>query len=281
MDPSALGYLLNWGNVQLASLTDTAGLDARVLLQHVSRRSHSQLISHADETLCNDKAATYRDLINKRRQGTPVAYLTGEREFWSLIFKVTPATLIPRPDTELLVEKTLVLIPEQHALTIADIGTGCGAIALALAHERPESTFIATDISPETLEVAKINGERLNIHNVEYRCGDFMSPLNNKCCDIIVSNPPYICDNDPHLAKGDVAFEPRSALVSGSDGLDAIRLIVDDAPHKLKAQGWLLVEHGYDQGRQVRGLLRQQEFINIETHRDLSGHERITQGRLA
>ncbi len=108
-----------------------------------------------------------------------------------------------------------------------------------------------------------------------------MSPLNNKCCDIIVSNPPYICDTDPHLAKGDVAFEPRSALVSGSDGLDAIRLIVDDAPHKLKAQGWLLVEHGYDQGRQVRELLRQQEFINIETHRDLSGHERITQGRLA
>ena len=280
MAHSTVGNLLEWASSELTSF-DTPNLDARVLLQHVAKRSHSQLISHADNVLSNDKTATYRELIARRRQGTPVAYLTGEREFWSLVFKVTPATLIPRPDTELLVEKALVHIPKQQTLTVADIGTGCGAVALALAHERLETTFIATDISQEVLAVAKLNGKRLGIHNVKYHCGNLVSPLKKNCCDIIVSNPPYICDNDPHLNEGDVAFEPRSALVSGSDGLDTIRLIASKTPQKLKARGWLLVEHGYDQARQVRAILKQETFVNIETHYDLSGHARITQGQLA
>ncbi len=276
-----LGNLLKWASGQLASITDTPALDARVLLQHVARRSHAELISHDKDFLPENEAETFRELIRKRRKGMPVAYLTGEREFWSIVFKVTPATLIPRPETELLVEQTLAHIPKQQTFTVADIGTGCGAIALAIAHERPEITLIATDISEEALAVAKWNGERFGIRNVEYRCGHLISPLDNKFCDVIVSNPPYIREDDPHLDEGDVAFEPSSALVSGADGLDAIRTIACAAPHKLKARGWLVIEHGYDQAHQVRTILEHEAFSSIETRCDLSGHERITQGQLA
>ncbi len=281
MGQSTLGNLLMWAEDQLAQVSDTAGLDARVLLQHAGKRSHAELISHNQDVLPESDAETFRELIRKRCEGMPVAYLTGEREFWSMDFKVTPATLIPRPETELLVEQSLNHIPPDKTVTVADIGTGCGAIALSIAHERPGITLIATDISEAALTVAKLNGERLGIRNVEYRCGHLVFPLQDKCCDVIVSNPPYIRENDPHLKKGDVAFEPRSALVSGSDGLKAIRVIARDARHKLKARGWLLIEHGYDQARQVRIILKQETFTNIETFCDLSGHERVTKGRLA
>lgn len=281
MDQSALGDLLKWARDQLMSSTDTPGLDARVLLQHIAKRSHAELISHDSDVLPVNEAEIFRELIRKRRQGTPVAYLTGEREFWSKVFKVTTATLIPRPETELLVEQTLIHIPKNKTFTVADIGTGCGAIALAVALERPAITLIATDISEEALTVARWNGDRFGIRNVEYRCGHMISPLEDKCCNIIVSNPPYIREDDPHLRKGDVAFEPGSALISGTDGLDAIRMIASDAPHKLKARGWLVIEHGYDQARQVRAILEHEAFASIETRCDLSGHERVTQGQLA
>lgn len=281
MGQSDLGNLLEWASGQLMSFTDTPGLDARVLLQHVANRSHADLISHDKDALPENEAKTFRELIRKRRDGMPVAYLTGEREFWSKVFKVTPATLIPRPETELLVEHALTRLPKQQTFTVADIGTGCGAIALTIALERPAIRLIATDISEEALAVARWNGQRFGICNVEYRCGHLLSPLDNKCCDVIVSNPPYIREDDPHLGKGDVAFEPGSALVGGVDGLEAIRMIASDAPHKLKTRGWLVIEHGYDQAHQVRAILKHEAFSSIETRCDLSGHERITQGQLA
>lgn len=195
--------------------------------------------------------------------------------------KVTQNTLIPRPETELLVEQALTHVPKHQTSTIADIGTGCGAIALAIAHERPESTIIAMDNSEEALRIAKWNGEQLGIQNVEFRIGHLTSPLGNNSCDIIVSNPPYIREDDPHLDEGDVAFEPNSALVSGTDGLDAIRQIAKVAPNKLKTGGWLLLEHGFDQASQVRVILKQEGFTGINSLCDLSGHERISQGQLA
>lgn len=281
MSQTTLGEFLEWAEKQLAPLSDTASVDARVLLQNVTRHSHAGLISHNRDLLPEKEAEIYRELVLKRCEGVPVAYLTREREFWSLALKVTPATLIPRPETEQLVEQTLTHIPKRQALTVADIGTGCGAIALAIAHERSETTLIATDISEEALRVAKWNGEQLGIQNVEFRTGHLTSPLDNKCCDIIVSNPPYIREDDTHLDEGDVAFEPISALVSGADGLDAIRQIAKEAPNKLKAGGWLLLEHGFDQASQVSAILEQEGFNNIRTLHDLSGHERVTQGQLA
>lgn len=281
MDQSSLGTLLKWGNSQLISHSESASLDARVLLQHITALSHAELISHADDGLESDKEIAYRNFIRLRCHGTPVAYITGIREFWSLSFNVSTATLIPRPDTELLVERTLKLIHQDQSCTVADIGTGCGTIALALAHEHPITRIVATDISTEALTVARHNAESLNISNVEFRHGDLLSPLEDKSCDIIVSNPPYVCENDSHLDKGDVAFEPRSALVGGLDGLDYIRLLASDSPAKLKSHGWLLVEHGFDQAKEVRTIFEQKAFTQVESYRDLSGHERVTQGLLA
>jgi len=281
MSQSTLGKLLVWAEQQLAPLSDTASVDARVLLQYVTHQSHADLISHNNDLLPLKDTESFRDLILKRCEGMPVAYLMGEREFWSMSLKVAPTTLIPRPETELLVEQALTHIPDQQTITVADIGTGCGAIALAIGLERPETRVIATDNSDEALTIAKQNSKQLDIQNVEFRSGHLMSPLEDKCCDIIVSNPPYIRKNDPHLDEGDVAFEPRSALVSGTDGLDAIRQIAKDAPYKLKTGGWLLLEHGFDQASQVRAILEHEHFTGIKTCSDLSGQERVTQGQLS
>ncbi|MFV1997072.1 MAG: peptide chain release factor N(5)-glutamine methyltransferase [Acidiferrobacterales bacterium] len=281
MSQTGLGKLLAWAEQKLAPLSDTARVDARVLLQHITRYSHAGLISHNNDLLPEKDVANFRALILKRGEGTPVAYLTGEREFWSMSLKVTPTTLIPRPETELLVEQALAHIPDQQTFVVTDIGTGCGAVALAIGHERTRIAIIATDISEEAVSVAKWNSEHLGIRNVEFRIGHLLSPLGNKCCDIIVSNPPYIPENDAHLTGGDVAFEPRSALVSGTDGLDAIRQIARNAPDKLKSGGWLLLEHGFDQASQVSVILQQAGFTRIKTLNDLSGHERMTQGQLA
>ncbi len=277
MGQFALGYLLTWAENQLAAVFDTANLDARVLVQYVTRRSHAELIAHAGDDLSEQETKAVREIVGKRRQGVPVAYLTGKREFWSMNFKVTPATLIPRPETELLVEQSLAHIPLDKKIAVADIGTGCGVIALAIARERARAQVIATDLSEEALAVAQENGKRLGFRNIEYRPGDLLSPLADDCCEVIVSNPPYVCENDPHLDEGDVAFEPRSTLVSGADGLDAIRNIVREAKRKLKRQGWLLVEHGYDQAGKVREIMASAGFDNIKTFRDLAGLERVTE----
>lgn len=252
-------------------------IDAEWLLLHVIDRSHTWLFGNRDAVLGHEQARNFESLVQRREQGEPVAYLTGRRGFWSLDLEVTPATLIPRPETELLVELALEKLMDGGSA--ADLGTGSGAIALAIAHERKQSRVIATDASRDALEVAQRNAERLGIANVEFRHGEWCSPLQGQRFDLIASNPPYIAVDDPHLVEGDLRFEPASALSSGSDGLDDIRVIVADAPAHLQAGGWLMLEHGYDQGDGVRALLERAGFAEVATRRDLEGRDRVTLGR--
>lgn len=253
--------------------------EAELLLAHALGRSRTWLLVHADDEIAADDAARFEALVERRVAGEPVAYLTGSRGFWTLDFAVTPATLIPRPETELLVELALARIPADADARIADLGTGSGAIALAIAKERPRSRVVATDASVEALDVARENAKRNGIGNVEFRHGDWFAPLAGETFDLIASNPPYIALGDPHLGEGDLRFEPASALSSGSDGLDAIRAIVRDAPSHLRAGGWLLLEHGWEQGEAVCALLHAAGFVEITTERDLEGRDRVTLGR--
>ncbi len=258
---------------------DAARREAEVLLADVLGCARSHLYAHADQTLTAAQAAKFQTLIERRAAGEPVAYLLGTREFWSLELAVSTATLIPRPDTELLVERALLCIPQDAALRIADLGTGSGAIALAIARERPRCHVIATDISAAALAVARGNAARLGISTVEFRCGDWCTALAGTRCAVIISNPPYIAAADPHLAEGDVRFEPRAALTPGPEGLEAIRWIAAQAHAHLYSGGWLLLEHGYDQSGAVTGLLHDHGYREIATHADLSGHKRVAQGR--
>ncbi len=252
-------------------------VDAEWLLLHVVDRSHAWLFANRDAVLGHEQARNFELLVQRRAEGEPVAYLTGHRGFWSLDLEVTPATLIPRPETELLVELALERLPEAGSL--ADLGTGSGAIALAIAHERGRSRVIATDASSDALEVAQGNARRLAIANVEFRHGEWFAPLQGECFDVIASNPPYVAVGDPHLDEGDLRFEPASALSSGSDGLDDIRVIVAGAAAHLEPDGWLLLEHGHDQGDAVRGLLEVAGFIDVATRRDLEDRDRVTLGK--
>ena len=202
-----------------------------------------------------------------------------EQGFWTLELEVSPAILIPRPETELLVELALARIPMAAAARIADLGTGSGAIALAIAKERPRAHTVATDASEPALAVARRNAARNRIANIEFRHGDWLAPLAGERFDLIASNPPYIADGDPHLGEGDLRFEPPSALSSGRDGLDAIRCIVRDAPLHLRPGGWLLLEHGWAQGAAVRALLAEAGFSEVETAQDLESRDRTSLGR--
>ncbi|MEO5628976.1 MAG: peptide chain release factor N(5)-glutamine methyltransferase [Thermomonas sp.] len=265
------------------ALTHARGLvdaiDAEILLAHVLEKSRSWLFAHADDVLSDDAPTRFEALLIRRVAGEPVAYLTGRRGFWTLDLEVTPATLVPRPETEVLVEFALARIAPGRPARIADLGTGSGAIALAIASERRLAWVIATDASASALDVARRNAERHHIVNVQFRCGDWFAPLAGDRFDLIASNPPYIADGDPHLSAGDLRFEPDAALSSGIDGLDAIRTIVAAAPAHLDAGGWLLLEHGWAQGDAVRGLLQQAGFIEFETVRDLEGRDRVSVGK--
>ena len=256
-------------------------MDAEWLLAHALARPRSWLFAHAQDPVDAEAAARFADLLERRAAGEPVAYLTGTQGFWSLELDVSPATLIPRPETELLVELALARIPMAAASRIADLGTGSGAIALAIAKERPRATVIATDASAAALDVAQRNAVRNGITNIEFREGDWFAPLVGDAFDLIASNPPYIEDDDPHLREGDLRFEPATALSSGTDGLDAIRRIVGDAPAHLRPGGWLLLEHGWAQGAAVRALLDAAGFIDIASKRDLENRDRITLARKA
>lgn len=253
--------------------------DAALLLAHALGKPRSWLFAHADDVLGEADVARFDGLLARRVAGEPVAYLTGARGFWTLDLAVTPATLIPRPETELLVELALARLPADAPVRVADLGTGSGAIALALAKERPRARVVATDASPEALEVARGNAARNRIDNVAFRLGSWLQPLAGERFGLIASNPPYIADGDPHLARGDLRFEPAMALSCGPDGLDAIRIIVRDAPACLHSGGWLLLEHGWDQGEAVRALLVEAGFVDVGTERDLEGRDRVTLGR--
>jgi release factor glutamine methyltransferase len=253
--------------------------EAELLLSHAIGKSRTWLYAHRTDHVADADAARYDALLARRVQGEPVAYLTGRRGFWAFDLQVSPQTLIPRPETERLVELALERIPPEPGQRLADLGTGSGAIALALAHERRQAQVIATDISEGALEVARGNAALLRLNNVTFRQGDWCAPLAGERFDLIASNPPYIADGDPHLREGDLRHEPARALSSGPEGLDAIGTIVHDAPAHLLPGGWLLIEHGWRQGEAVRALLAMSGFHTIHTDRDLEGCDRVTIGR--
>lgn len=257
---------------------DSGRLEAELLLSHCLGESRSYLYTWPERDVPADRADAFGRLVAARRAGEPIAYLTGTREFWSLQLRINHHTLIPRPETETLVEWALELALPPDAV-VSDWGTGSGAIALALASERRRWRLLAIDVSAGALAVARANRDRLRLGNVEFALGDWGAGLAPSSLDLVVSNPPYVAAGDPHLAQGDLRFEPESALVAGGDGLDAIRRILADAGAALKPGGWLLLEHGHDQGPAVRDLLRAAGFGDVETRRDLADVERISAGR--
>jgi len=257
---------------------DSARIEAQILLQAVLRVSRAWLITHPEMHLDDGQQARYSALLERRASGEPVAYILGEREFYGLNFKVTPATLIPRPETELLVERALDRIPQQGACRVLDLGTGSGAIALSIAHARPDAEVVAVDASSDALAVARENVQLLKLDNVRLLQSDWFSRLQGERFDLIVSNPPYVAEGDAHLAQGDLRFEPRTALASGGDGLEDIRCIINQAKDHLNPGGSLVFEHGYDQAERVRALLQQAGFEEVFSERDLAGIERISGG---
>jgi release factor glutamine methyltransferase len=264
--------------VALALPANEARLEAQMLLQHVLQVPRAYLLAHPEQSLDEQQFLAYAALVQRRLRGEPVAYLLGEREFFGLNLKVTPATLIPRPETELLVELALQRMPPQRGLRVLDLGTGSGAIALAIAQARPDIEVVAVDASEAALRVARENAARLGIRNAGFLQSDWFSALDGRRFDLIVSNPPYVAAGDVHLGQGDVRFEPPTALASGADGLDDIRRIVGRAPDFLAPGAWLLLEHGYDQAAQVRELLAQNGYGNVFSARDLAGMERASGG---
>lgn len=292
---------------------DGTHIEANMLLQYVLNVNHAWLIAHADDEISTEQYEQFQALLKRRIDGEPIAYILGEREFYGLTFKTTPDTLIPRSDTETLVEAALAKIPlmsDDKALNtlfdtsfprrresreeasndssldsrlrgndtihVLDLGTGTGAIALAIAKHRPNAQVTAVDFSGGALLVAQENAANLNIHNVTFRQSNWFDALANQTFDVIVSNPPYIEDDDPHLSQGDLRFEPRAALASGADGLDDIRTIIQQANTYLKPGGWLLLEHGYNQAAAVAELLKQFKFHTISHTKDLAGIPRVT-----
>lgn len=258
----------------------TARLDVELLLAAALGKPRSFLHTWPERIVSTEAARTFANYLQRRRTGEPVAYILGQQGFWKLDLEVAPHTLIPRPETEMLVEAALELVPAFAPAEVLDLGTGSGAIALALANERHLWKVTAVDRVPEAVALAERNRKRLRLENAVVLDSHWFSALQGKRFDLIISNPPYIADADPHLSAGDVRFEPDSALVAGSDGLDDLRTIIEQAPSYLNSGGWLLLEHGYDQGAAVRDLLTDHGFERIQTRRDLGEHERISFGRV-
>lgn len=276
-EPITLQQALSEAQARLSAFASSR-LDAELLLCEVLQCERSRLYTTADADLQVDVMEYYRTLVEQRKRGIPVAYLTGVREFWSLPLAVDENTLVPRPETECLVERVLTLVPGNAAMQIADPGTGCGAIAIAIAAERPACRITATDISALALAVAMNNARQHNLHNVQYRQGYWLEAL-DETFDMIVSNPPYIRSNDAHLQSAEIAHEPLLALDGGADGLESIRVIIQSAGGYLRPGGWLVIEHGYDQAAAVQRLFQDNAFTAIGTDRDYAGCERLTYGR--
>lgn len=265
---------------ELDPVHESGRLDAEVLLAFVLGKPRHQPYAFPEQSLPPALESKYRSLVSRRVNGEPVAYLTGEREFWSLSFKVTRDTLIPRPETERLVEIALDLIPRQRSFQIADLGTGSGAIAVAIASERPQCRIIATDNSESALALARENANRHALGGITFRAGDWCDALQASSFDLILANPPYIREGDPHLSVGDVRFEPRDALVAVEQGLSALRTICQNAMTCLKPGGNLLVEHGADQRTAVHDLMLDHGYDSIHHYQDYAEQDRVTRGKM-
>ncbi|SFF00411.1 peptide chain release factor N(5)-glutamine methyltransferase [Nitrosomonas sp. Nm166] len=255
-------------------------VDACMLLQHVLNVNHAFLLTYPDHVLIPQQTTEFFCLAKQRIGGTPIAYLTGERAFYDLNFKVTEAVLIPRPETELLVEWALKLIPVDQPRKILDLGTGSGAIAITIAKHRPQSQVTAVDLSADALAVCRWNTKNLRVNNLHLIAGNWFDELSGERFDLIVSNPPYVAESDPHLKQGDLRFEPQIALSAGDNGLACIGHIINAAPRHLVKSGWLLLEHGYDQAAACRRLLAHRDFSNICCYPDLAGIMRVSGGQM-
>jgi release factor glutamine methyltransferase len=271
--------LITEGVARLQRVTDQARLEAEILLGAALGRSRAWLLAHGDERILDcDATDRYEAYITRRSHGEPVAYILGEKEFWSLTLAVSPDVLVPRPETELVVELALQRLAGDSQARIVDLGTGSGAIALAVAQERPRTNVIGTDISAQALAIATRNAARLQLTNVMFRAGSWFAPVAGERFDLVLSNPPYIADDDPRVEAAVRRHEPRGALFAGVDGLAAVRSIAAAAGSHLVPGGGLILEHGDTQGRAVRELLADAGFVAVTTHRDLAGLERCTAG---
>lgn len=270
---------LDDGAAILEHVSDSPRLDAELLLGMVLRRPRSFLHAWPERILESEEAQQYEELLRRRFSGEPIAYMTGIREFWSMPLRVGPAVLIPRPDTELLVELALRRLPTDRDLRVLDLGTGSGAVALAIARERPRAQVIGVELSRAALELARDNARLMKIGNVEFRESDWFDAVRGEKFDVVVGNPPYVAEDDPHLGRGDVRFEPRLALDAGPAGMNGFRAIMERAHNYIVRQGWLLLEHGPDQHMPLRRLMEAQHYHDITLHKDAAGRDRVTECR--
>ncbi|HLF98303.1 MAG TPA: peptide chain release factor N(5)-glutamine methyltransferase [Methylococcaceae bacterium] len=276
--PLTIAAVLREAAAKLVPVCDPPQFEAEALLSHVLEKNRAHLRAWPERELSSEQAVRFLALLERRARGEPTAYLTGSREFWSREFRVTREVLIPRPETELLVDLALERLPVERPVRVLDLGTGSGALAVTLALERPLAEVTAVDACPRALEVARGNALRMSAANVRFVLSDWFSAIPETEFDLIVSNPPYVAAEDPHLQENGLPFEPIAALAAGTDGLDAIRRIVPAALFRLAPGGALLLEHGYDQGAAVQDLLAEAGFRAVVTHADLQGHPRVTLG---
>jgi len=269
-------------SAELQTLSDSPRLDLELILCHLLQKNRTWLFTWSDKILSAAELEQFQQLFARRKAGEPIAHILGQREFWSLPFKVNNSTLIPRPDTELIIEIVVELFAQDDAVqprNCLDLGTGTGAIALAIASEKKHWQILAVDFSADAVALAQENRAHLGFDYVHIQQSDWFAQIPAQQFDVIVSNPPYIDPQDPHLEQGDVRFEPRSALIAGNNGMADIEHIIAQAPRYLTAGGYLLLEHGYDQGEAVRALLNAQHFTQVHSRRDYGGNERITLGQ--
>lgn len=277
---TTLGEMLEQATQLLLPVSDSARLDAELLIAEALQIPRSVFFSQPEQVLDARQLAWVQQLVARRTQGEPIAYILGSKHFWDIELHVTPDTLIPRPETELLVQTALSLFDAEQAIEVIDLGTGSGAIAIAIARARPSWRVTATDVSVAALDIARKNAQGYTLGNIRFVHSHWFDAIDSsKKFELIVSNPPYIAEGDPHLQQGDVRFEPPQALQSGADGLDAIRAILRDSREHLGTNAWLMFEHGYDQAQAVRDLLRDHGYTHIDQKQDLAGHVRMSMGR--
>ncbi len=267
------------GSVALENISPSTTIDCEILLAHALQKDRSFLFTWPERNLSEKEYFVATSLLERRRNGEPIAYIIGRKDFWDFQLAVTPATLIPRPETELIIETAIELSTSNEFCLIADLGTGSGAIAIAIAREMPCAKVFAVDLCSDAVKIAEKNALNLNVHNVAFYTGSWFTPLNGNKFDLIVSNPPYVKEDDPHLRHGDLRFEPKTALASGENGLDDILSITTDSINHLNSGGWLVFEHGFEQKQGVQEILINYGFSSVRTIKDIQCHDRVSLGQ--